>query len=175
MDKKDFDNLLAEGQRVEESAKWSAQIQFEQAKRWRGTNHMIGIPSAAIGAIAGASTLATTVGRIWAGMAMLIASALTAVLTTLNLARHKDEAQIAANAYLAVQQDSRIFCEIRLKKMEYEEGFQALSELVARLQEVHKSAPLVSKKSYEQAKKNIEGGSQSYKADDNNVAVVKDS
>lgn len=169
MDKQDYENLLAEGRRVEESAKWSAQIQFEQAKRWRGTNHLIGVPSAAIGAVAGATTLATTVGRVWAGAAMLVASSLTAVMTTLNLARHKDEAQIAANSYLAVQQDARTFCEIRLRKLEFDEAYQALSELIARLQEVHKSAPLVSQKAYKKASKNIEDGSQTYEVDSNSV------
>ncbi len=166
MDKADYARLLTEGRRIEESAKWSGQNQFEQAKIWRGSNYIIGVPSAVLGAIAGAATLATTVGRLWAGIAMLASAALTAIMTTLNLSRHKDEALVAANAYLAVQQDARVFCEIDLHKLDYEEARQALSELIARLQEVHKSAPLVSKRAYKKAKKNIEGGGQTYKIDE---------
>lgn len=169
MDKGDFEHLLAEGRRVEESAKWSGQNQFEQAKLWRGKNYFVGVPATALGAVAGAATLATTVGRFWAGIAMLTATALTAIMTTLNLSKHKDEALTAANAYLAVQQDARIFCEIRLPKLEYDEGYQALSELVARIQEVHTSAPLVSKRAYKRTKKNIEGGGQTYEVDDDNT------
>lgn len=165
MDKADSERLLTEGRRVEESAKWSSQNQFEQAKIWRGSNYIIGVPSTGLGAVAGAATLATTFGRFWAGLAMLAAASLTAIMTLLNLARRTDEALGTANAYLAVQQDARVFCEIDLHKLNYEEARQALSELIARLQEVHKSAPLVSKRAYKKAKKNIEGGGQTYEAD----------
>lgn len=82
MDKDDLDRLVAEGRRVEESAKWSGQNQFEQAKLWRVKNYLVGIPATALGAVAGAATLATTVGRFWAGIAMLTATALTAIMTT---------------------------------------------------------------------------------------------
>lgn len=108
MDKPDFKRLMAEGRRIEESAMWSGQNQFEQAKIWRGSNYIIGIPSTTLGAIAGATTLATTVGRLWAGLAMLVAAALAAIMTLLNLARHTDEALVSANAYLAVQQDDSL-------------------------------------------------------------------
>ena len=168
MDKPDFERLETESQRIEESAKWSGQIQFEQAKIWRGSNYLIGIPATAIGAIAGAATLATTVGRVWAGVAVLVASALTAIMTTLNLSRHKDEALVAANAYLAVQQDARQFYEIDLHKFAYDEARQTLNELTARAQEVNKSAPLVSKRAYKRAKKNIEDGGQTYEVDEGN-------
>ncbi len=166
MDESDFKRLLAEGRRVEESAKWSGQNQFEQAKIWRGSNYIIGLPSTGLGAVAGAATLATAIGRFWAGLAMLVAAALTAIMTLLNLARHTDEALVAANAYLAVQQDARVFCEIDLHKLSYDEARQALNELIARAQEVHKSAPLVSKRAYKRAKKNIESGGQSYEVDE---------
>lgn len=108
MDKPDFERLMAEGRRIEESAMWSGQNQFEQAKIWRGFNYIIGIPSTTLGAIAGATTLATTVGRLWAGLAMLVAAALAAIMTLLKLARHTDEALVSANAYLAVQQDDSL-------------------------------------------------------------------
>jgi hypothetical protein len=172
MDKADLDQLINEGRNIEEAAKWSSQIQFEQAKLWRGKNYIAGIPATALGAVAGAATLGTTVGRFWAGIAMLTATSLTAIMTTLNLSRHKDEAVVAANAYLAVQQDARIFYKIRLPKMEYDEGFQALSELVARQQEVNKSAPLVSKRAYRRASKNISSGGQTYETEANGTAKV---
>jgi hypothetical protein len=162
MDKADRDRLHAEGRRIEQSAMWSSQNQFEQAKIWRGSNYLIGVPSTALGAVAGVATLATTIGRFWAGIAMLLATSLTAIMTTLNLSRHKDEALVAGNAYLSVQQDARQYCEVDLHKFQYDEARQMLSELTSRLQEVHKSSPLVSKRAYKKAKKNIEGSGQSY-------------
>jgi hypothetical protein len=165
MDEADSKQLLVEGRRVEESAKYSAQNQFEQAKIWRGLNYIIGVPATGLAAVAGAVALMTAVGRIWAALAALTAASLSAVLTLLNLSRRTDEAHTSANAYLAVQQDARVFCEIDLRKFEYEEARQALSELIARLQEVHKSAPLVSKRAYRRGKKNVEAGGQTYEVD----------
>jgi hypothetical protein len=167
MDEQEQRRLLTEGRRVEESATWSAQNQFEQAKIWRGLNYLIGVPATALAAIAGAFTLATTVGRFWAGLAALAAASLSAIMTLLNLGRRSDDALTGANAYLALQQDARIFCEIDLFTLDYEQARQALSELVARLQEVHKSAPLPSKRAYRRAKRNIERGGQRYDVDDN--------
>ncbi|GAA4377279.1 hypothetical protein GCM10023088_36960 [Actinomadura verrucosospora] len=165
MDDADFKRLLSEGRRVEESAMWSGQNQFEQAKIWRGLNYIIGIPATGLAAIAGAVALMTALGRAWAALAALAAASLSAVLTLLNLARRTDEAHTAANAYLAVQQDARVYCEIDLHKLEYEEARQALSELIARLQEVHKSAPLSSKRAYRRSRRNVDSGSQTYKVD----------
>src|SRR5215475_4018557 len=165
MDKADFERLLAEGRRVEESAMRSAQNQFEQAKIWRGSNYVIGVPATLLAGAAGATALASTVGRIWAGVAALAAASLSAVMTLLNLARRTDDALTAANAYLAAQQDARVYCEIDLHKLDYDAARQALSELIARLQEVHKAAPLPSRRAYKRAQRNIERGGQAYDVD----------
>jgi hypothetical protein len=167
MDKADYEHLLTEGRRIEESAMRSAQNQFEQAKIWRNSNLLIGVPATVFAAAAGATALASTVGHIWAGVAALAAAALSAVMTLLNLARRTDEALTAANAYLATQQDARVFCEIDLHKLDYEAARQALSELTARLQEVHKAAPLPSRRAYRRARWGIERGTQKYQADSN--------
>jgi hypothetical protein len=53
-----------------------------------------------------AATFGATVGKFSAGLASIAAASLTAVMTLLNLARRTDEALVAANAYLAVQQDA---------------------------------------------------------------------
>ena len=64
------------------------------------------------------------------------------------------------------QQDARQYYEIDLHEFDYDEARQTLSELTSRLQEVHKSSPLVSKRAYKRAKKNIEKVSgQTYEVD----------
>jgi hypothetical protein len=50
--------------------------------------------------------------------------------------------------------------------MGHEEARAALGELIARQQEVNKSAPIPSKRAYKRARRNIEGGGQTYEADD---------
>ncbi|MFD8395553.1 SLATT domain-containing protein [Streptomyces sp. NPDC059680] len=166
MDNQQRDQLSKEAKRVEESAMWSGQGQFEQAKIWRGTNLSLGTPATALAAIAGAATLASTAGRYWAAVAALSAAALSAVMTSLGLARRIEQAQTAANAYLALQQDARVFYDIDLPAMEYGEARAALGELIARQQEVNKSAPIPTKRAYRRARKNIEGGGQNYNVDE---------
>jgi hypothetical protein len=166
MDDEQIEKLATEARRVEESAKWSGQGQFEQAKIWRGSNYALGVPSAALAAVAGAAGLASTAGRYWAGVAALTAAAFGAVMTSLNLARRIEQAQTAANAYLALQQDARVFYEIDVSTMGFDEARAALGELIARQQEVNKSAPIPSKRAYKRAGRNIESGGQTYEVDD---------
>jgi len=52
--------------RIEEGATYSSQSQFEQAKLWRGTNLVLGVPAAALAGVAGATALASTTGRVTA-------------------------------------------------------------------------------------------------------------
>ncbi|MFE2681865.1 SLATT domain-containing protein [Streptomyces mirabilis] len=166
MDSQRCEQLSKEGKRVEESAMWSGQGQFEQAKIWRGANLTLGTPATALAAIAGAASLVSTAGRYWAAAAALISAALSAVMTSLGLARRIEQAQTAANAYLALQQDARVFYEVDLPTMEYDEARATLGELIARQQEVNKSAPIPAKRAYRRARKNISAGGQSYAVDD---------
>ncbi len=87
-------------------------------------------------------------------------------MTSLNLARRIEQAQTAANAYLALQQDARVFYEIDVHTMGYEEARAALGELIARQQEVNKSAPIPSRRAYKRAGRNIESGGQTYEVDE---------
>lgn len=167
MDEKQKRKLTAEAKRVEEAAKWSGQGQFEQAKIWRGSNLVLGVPASGLAAVAGAAGLATAAGRYVAAVMALVSSAFGAVMTSLNLARRIEQAQTAANAYLALQQDARVFYQVDLDEFEsYEEARAGLAELVARQQEINKSAPIPSKRAYKKAGENIEGGGQTYEVDD---------
>src|SRR5688500_16797436 len=94
-------------QRVEESTMWSAQGQFEQAKQWRFVNLAVGVPASALAAVAGSTALASTTGRVWAGIIALTSSAFGAMLTTLNASRRANQAGAAANAYLEIQTAAR--------------------------------------------------------------------
>jgi hypothetical protein len=93
--------------RIEEGATYSAQSQFEQAKLWRGTNLVLGVPAAALAGVAGATALASTTGRVTAGILALCAAGFGAVMTTLNAARRADQAHVSSNAYLGLRNDAR--------------------------------------------------------------------
>lgn len=156
---------LRELRRIEESAMLSAQAQFEQAKYWRGINLTLGVPAAVLAAIAGATALASTTGRIAAGIIALVAAGLSAITTTLNAAQRTEQAQAAGNLYLALQADARISREIDLPHQSFDEARSALTELRVRQDEINQSSALPARFAYWRAKKNIESGGQRYQAD----------
>lgn len=165
MGKEIIEAITKEASRIEEAAQYSSQNQFELAKIWRGANLFIGVPSIALAAIAGATGLITATGRYYAAFFSLIAAALSAVMTFLNLSRRIEQAHTSANAYLALQQDARVLREIDAKSLVTDELRARLSELTARQQEINKSAPIPSWLAYTRGRKNIKSGGQTYKVD----------
>lgn len=157
--------LADESARIEESCMWSSQGQFEQAKRWRSVNLWLGVPASLLAALAGASALAATAGRIWAGIAALVAAGLSAIHTTINANQRMNQALSAANAYLEIQTAARQFRLIDLGTLEYEEARSTLQEITARRDEVNKTADAISRFAYRRAGKNIRSGGQSYSTD----------
>jgi hypothetical protein len=151
--------------RIEESAKLSAQAQFEQAKYWRAVNLILGVPAGVLAAVAGATALASTTGRVAAGVIALVAAGLSAITTTLNSAQRIEQGQAAGNLYLALQSDARIARETDLPRQSFDEARAALAELRVRQDEINQSSALPARYAYWRAKKNIERGGQHYEID----------
>lgn len=151
--------------RIEESCKYSAQIQFEQTKQWRAVNLWLGLPASVLAAVAGATALADTAGRIAAGIIALVAAGFGAVLTTVNAAHRMNRASSAANAYLEIQTAARQAREIDLPTWELDEARAVLGELTARRDEQNKTAEPPNRRAYRRAQKNIASGGQSYAID----------
>ncbi len=59
--------LRDELDRLEESAMFSSQAQFEQAKHWRRVNYVLGIPATGLAAANGGTELATATNHFAAG------------------------------------------------------------------------------------------------------------
>jgi hypothetical protein len=152
--------------RLEESAMYSSQIQFEQAKQWRGVNLTLGLPASVLAAVAGATALAGTAGRIAAGIIALVSAAFGAILTTVNASHRMNQASAAANAYLEIQTAARQARLIDMPDQSIEDGRAALGELTARRDEQNKTAEPPGRRAYRKARKNIEGGGQSYAVDE---------
>ncbi|WP_081592921.1 SLATT domain-containing protein [Nocardia otitidiscaviarum] len=152
-------------QRLEESAKYSAQNQFEQAKQWRGINLMLGIPASALAAIAGAAALASTASAFWAGMLALGAAAFGAVLTTVNASHRTNQAASAANAYLEIQTAARQARLLDLPTSDIDEMRAIVAEITARRDEQNKTAEPPNRWARKRAQKNIKDGGQTYDVD----------
>ena len=157
--------ISAELQRLEESAQFSAQAQFEQAKFWRGVHLLFGVPAAVLAAIAGATGLASVTNRVSAAYLALAAAAFGALATTLNTGQRTSQAQNSANAYLEVQTQARQLREIDLQDTSVEDLRSSLADLTTRRDDINKSADIPSFYAYWRGKGNIAKGRQTYAAD----------
>lgn len=144
---------------------WSAQGQFEQAKQWRGINLALGLPASALAAVSGATALASTAGRIVAGLLALGAAAFGALLTTVNASHRTNRASAAANAYLEIQTAARQARLVDLPELTIEEARSLLAELTARRDEQNKTAEPINRLAYKRASKNLKRGGQQYVVD----------
>jgi hypothetical protein len=157
--------METELRRLEESAMYGAQMQFEQTKHWRGVNLGLGLPASILAAVSGATALAVTTGRIAAGILALTSAAFGAILTTMNASHRTNQAASAANGYLSIQTNARQLRTIDLPDMTLKDARGILTELTAQLNEQNKSAEPPSGRVYRKAKANIEAGGQTYAAD----------
>ncbi|MDG4788986.1 SLATT domain-containing protein [Micromonospora sp. WMMD1102] len=151
--------------RLEESVMWSAQSQFEQAKRWRFVNLALGIPAAVLAALSGAAALSETTSPLVVGISALLAAGASTTATTLNAAQKTNQCSAAANAYLEVQTAARQLRLIDMHSLGGEDLRARLQEITSRRDEINKTAEVVSKFAYKRAAKNISSGGQSYEAD----------
>lgn len=157
--------IVEELARIEEAAMYSAQTQFSSAKFWRGLNLALGVPAAALAAVAGTSVLADAVNPNTGAAIALIAAAMTAVLTSLNAAQRAEQSRVAANAFLALQSAARVFRTIDLATLGGAETRQRLDELIQRRDSVNDTAPVPSFLAYRLGRRNIAQGRQRYEAD----------
>ena len=144
---------------------YGAQMQFEQSKLWRSVNLGLGVPASVLAAASGATALASTTGRVIAGVIALVAAAFGATLTTVNASHRMNTAANAANGYLEIQTAARQLREIDVPLMALDDARAALAELTARRDEQNKVAEPPTSRSYRKAKTNLEAGVQSYAAD----------
>ncbi|NNN02853.1 MAG: SLATT domain-containing protein [Acidimicrobiaceae bacterium] len=156
-------------ERLEESAMFSSQAQFEQAKHWRRVNYFLGIPATALAAAAGGAELATATNHFVAGIMALLAAGLGAVLTTVNASHHMNQATSAANAYLEIQTASRQYRLIDLPSADVADARQQLAELTSRRDEQNKTAEPPGPRAVKKARANITSGGQSYEVDNRRV------
>lgn len=159
--------ILQEFDRIEESAMYSAQGQYEQGMRWKRLHYGLGVPAAGLAAVAGAATLASSASDVWTGVVTLLAAFATGAVTAINPMAKADEAVAAANQYLALQGDARRRGRIDAPNLsDPAEARQQLEELAIRQNEINASAPVIPNRAYQKAKKTIEtSGGQSYKTD----------
>ena len=160
------DAIADELSRIEEAARDSAQSQFSSAKFWRGLNLMLGVPAAALAAVAGTTGLAEAISSKAAAAFALVAAALTAMMTTLNAAQRAERSAMAANAYLTLQGEARVTRSIDLDNLDETAARTRLEQLIERKSAINASAPVPSLLAYRLGQRNVAKGRQTYAVDD---------
>lgn len=161
--------IAAELDRIEESAKHSAQNQFEQTKIWNAIQIWLGLPATLLAALlavgTGGSLLADLVSKEFAGVLILVSSALGATVAWLRAADRAVSCESSANEYLALQNAARIARTIDLPHLEFSEARERLEELSGQRDALNRQARTPSKLARKRANRNIEEGGQNYEVD----------
>lgn len=158
-------SLKDELSRIEESATYSAQGQFETAKAWRAANNWLGGLAAVAATIAGSAALASESLRVLAGVLSLIAAAIGAVITTATPAAKAQLSTESGNKYLSLQAQSRQARDVYANQQEQETANRKLKQLTERQEEINSASPLIPKWAYKRAQKGINEGDQRYSVD----------
>lgn len=165
----DKTEISKELSRIEESAMHSAQNQFEQTKIWRVLQIWIALPATALAAIlavgTGGSLLAEVVSKEFAGAMVLVAAGLGSIAAWLKAADKADACEISGNEYLAIQNAARVAQKVDIPEQTFAEARDRLKELSEQRDAANRQAPLPSRLARRRANKNIESGSQQYRAD----------
>jgi hypothetical protein len=150
--------IIEEAKRIENDALYSAKGHYEAAESWTRFHLTIGIPTAILSAIAGASALAQfDYHNIIAGSLAILVAALTAVATFLNPNEKATSHQIVGNKYNALRNKVHIFCNIDSSVENSEqELIKHLKDLATQRDELNQDSPPISSWAYKKAQKVIE-------------------
>ncbi len=165
------ENIIKEAKRVEEDSMYSAKGHFVAANFWTNFHLWIGIPTAILAAIAGASALSQFDNHnIIAGILAIIVTALTAVTTFLNPNEKANSHRNAGNKYNSLRNKARIFCEIDCCREDSDQEFaKQLKELAKQRNELNQNNPQIPRWAYKKARKGIEEGETKYKVENEEI------
>ena len=163
------EKIINEAKRVEEDSLYSAKGHFEAANRWINVYFWIGIPTACLAAIAGASALSQfDYHNTIAGFLSIIVAAFTAITTFLNPNERATFHKNAGNMYNSLRNRARIFYQIECGGTKAdEELIDRLRELTDLRDELNQNSPQIPRWAYEKAKRGIKAGEADYKVDEN--------
>jgi hypothetical protein len=134
--------------RIEQEADWSATEHFDAANSQSHLNLYLGLPTALLAAIAGASALSQFENSGWvAGGISIVVTGLAALSTFLNPDEQASRHLNAANSYAALQREARILKSINCapdSEPDTKKLRDDLDVLIKRLNDLDKSSPQVS-------------------------------
>jgi hypothetical protein len=159
------DEVIRESLRIEEDATYASQAQYESAKSWQLIGWSLGVPAAALAAVAGITGLASTSGRVPAAIIALAAAALGGVLAALEPNKKAEHRRATGVAYDEVRVALRQFRLIEVLSMADPQATTRLGEVSGQKQKIDKIAALPSNRQFGRAVKNLERGRLTHAVD----------
>jgi hypothetical protein len=98
--------------------------------------YIFGLPAAILAAIAGATALASTAGRIWAGIIALTSSALSAAVVFLDSGKQRDKAMVTKTRWDDLYTEIRIARRNKLPDYRVRAGLAELNSFYTRSSDI---------------------------------------
>lgn len=157
--------LTKEARRIHEDALYSYKGHYAAAHAWAMRHLWIGIPTTIVAAAAGVTAIADQT-LIAAGLSLAVAVS-SGVFTFLNPHEQAARHLKAGNAFKALRNDARIFCEVKSVATPVQQLEAMLDELNTRRASLSMDSPQIPPSAYQRAKKGIEAGEALYEVDHN--------
>lgn len=132
--------MAKELKRIHSKTHKNASVQFAQARILRTVNLIVGLPAAAVAAVAAGLALSGTGNAVIVGVLALASATLGSLQTVLGVHRRQLIAERSGNSYLEVRNAARILWKIDLREFDYDEARRQLDRLTARYEEINRSA-----------------------------------
>lgn len=167
------DRLTKEARRVEEDGLYSSKGHYAAADWWRNVHLWIGVPTAILTGLAGAvivggpSEVRGVSLNLVFGLIAIAGAVSTAVMTFLGPEKRSAAHQAAADGYNALKGRARRLHELDVHRpFADDELSDRLEALVKERDDLNRSSPLVPTKAFDRARKNVEAGQATYRADE---------
>ena len=166
------DGLVREADRLEEDTLWSSKGHYAASERWRNVHLWVGVPTAALTAIAGlvivagpAETFGVPLDAAFGAVA-IAGAASTAIMTFLGPEKRSTEHHAAGDRYNAIKGRARRFREIDVHGSFTDKDLSdRLEAMIRERDELNGSSPLIPKSAHKKARKGIGAGEATYRAD----------
>jgi len=157
------DSMTSELRRIEEDAIHSAKGHFESARIWSWVHYGVGLPSAILSGWAGLEAIQQDAK--FAFILAMLGAALMALNTFLNPSEKAERHHSAGNQYKSLQNQSRIFREVRLSALDDTEAMEEFTALAATRDQLNEASPAPMRQGFLWGRKGIEGGEATYAVD----------
>jgi hypothetical protein len=160
------EQLKNEAARLEEDSDFTARGHYNAASRWRSGHRWLGVVATIFSAITATAALRDAAPEVIVASSV-VAGVLTAVLTFLKPSEEADRHHRAADQSLAIRNRARFFRNIEVLQQDKTDRdlTETLRVLTEQRNEVLAGAPIIPRKAFEQARKDVEAGTTTHAVD----------